>query len=70
MDKFEILKKANERGFTVILGEQDAQQAYLSGADLQFPVVHVRWNGLPIDFDISWNLAERLARGESNRVIY
>lgn len=70
MRHHDIVQQANSRGFVFVVGE-DEHPAILSGYALDFPVVHVKhkeWSG--VSCEISWDLAERLATGQSNRVIF
>lgn len=68
MNRADILRKVNERGFDLVLGEDDERPARLTGAALKFPVVWTKDS--EVSCEISWALAERLANGETNRVIY
>lgn len=67
MTKDEIIDKANEREFTLTLGDVK-HKAKMAGKKLDYPIVYVLGNG--IEAEISWNLAERIARGETNNVDY
>jgi len=63
-----IVEKTNQRGFVLVIGEDDERPARLTGWALDFPRVHTH-DGL-VECEISWDLAKRLATGNSNRVIY
>lgn len=63
-----IVEQANQRGFVLVVGENDERPARLSGSRLDFPIVRTR-DG-EVECQISWDLAERLATGFSNRVIF
>lgn len=68
MRPVDVIAKANERGFVLVMGEDEEVPARISGSRLAFPMVHSECGRYSCE--ISWHLAERLARGESARVVY
>lgn len=67
MARSEIIDNANEKEFTLTLG--DAKHiAKMVGKKLDYPIVYILGNR--VEAEISWSLAEKIAKGETNNVDY
>jgi len=65
-ERYDIIDRANQRGFFVKIGNR-LLKAHIGGAKLEFPMVSTKEGH---SCEVSWALAERLANGISNTVIF
>lgn len=60
-----MIERANTRGFVVRGKNGETLPGRLSGYSMDFPTVHVAHPFGPVQFEISWQLAKKIADGHA-----